>query len=122
MKTASKKKIRTKSYWAMGLVYVPFVMGGDVWQERRFAVQGDPVRILKFSCFYARNTVSKEWGVYHVETGGLLGTGATREAARAKAVENIQTTPDLTEQMEKLGPVGNHPKISALEFWSKDFK
>ena len=97
-----KTKTKPKKFWAMLLKYNPFVMGGDVWQPVRYETDGSPVKVKKYSCFVFFNELQGEYQVHDKKSGGLIGHGRTKGAALALARENVETTPDLDEQMAKI--------------------
>src|SRR3990172_3512348 len=109
-KAAKKAKAKPATFCALILVYEPFIMGGDVWQPRRYETEGTPVRVGKYRCFTFFNDVSKKHHVHDQKTGGLLGEGRTVEEAVATAKKNIAETPDLDAQMRSAGSVEG-PKV-----------
>lgn len=111
MKTKKGTPPTVKKFWAMLLYYVPFVMGGQTWQPRRYEVAAEPEKIGSFKCFVWLNDVSMKFHVNEVTTGGLLADASSREAAIDLARSNIAMTPDLRAQMARFGDVMNHPEV-----------
>jgi hypothetical protein len=97
-----KKPVGEKPYWALVLVYTPFVMGGNVWQPKRYRTEGKPEKVGKYECFSFWNELQSRYQVHDVKSGGLLGDGPTLAAALEIAAKNVRTTPDLDEQMKKI--------------------
>jgi hypothetical protein len=91
-------------------------MGGDIWQWRRYPVESakkvDLIHGFQGFVFFDE-AHTKTWNVHHVETGGLLGEASTELEAVYEANNNIKTTPDLKEQMKKLGDTS---KFSSTTF------
>jgi hypothetical protein len=100
-------------FYAICQYYVPFTMGGSVWQWRRYKVgHAESVTLIQeFQAFVFLDEQSKIWNVHEKTTGGLLGEGDTKEAAVFQANKNIEDTPDLKEQMEKLGDTSRFEEV-----------
>ncbi len=104
--------------YAICQFYVPFVMGGDVWQFRRFKVEAEDCELIKgFKGFVAKH--KRRYTVYELATGGKLGEGHTRQAAIFDANKNIEETPDLKEQIQKLGDTSRFEEVSVEEAYSR---
>lgn len=114
-KTKASKPVLVE-HWAICQFYEPFVMGGSVWQFRRFKVQAEDIKLVSgFKGFLYRDQVSKVWRVYEESTGGMLGEGRTREEAIYQANYNIKRTPDLRKQVETLGDPMRHEEADTAE-------
>ena len=103
--------------YGMCLYYVPFVMGGDVWQPRRYKVENvkETRTINGIDVFLQKCPIDGMWRVTETTTGGLLGQGNSEKKAFEVATDNIESTPDLKDQMAKFGPVENHPEVDYTE-------
>ena len=96
--------------------YEPFVLGGSVWQWRRFQVNAYITKLTsKFEGLLFYCPLTKEWRIHESTTGGLLGEGKTGEAAIADANRNIETTPNLREQMTSLGDTSKFQVVEKNE-------
>ena len=106
----------TQEYWVRCQFYEPFTMGGDVWQGRRYRVEGVQCRKLgRFEVFGFFRVAKNAWQVHEKSTGGWLGKGKTLDAAWKAAKKNVEITPDLTRQIEKLGPVESLAEVTTEE-------
>lgn len=91
-------------------------MGGSVWRFVRFNVQAEDIKLIKkFSGFVYHDPISDVWRVCETTTGGLLGQDKSREEAIYKANHNIEITPDLRDQMKKLGDPMQYQKVEPSE-------
>ncbi len=102
-------------FWALCLFYEPFVMGGDVWQKRRYQVVAEASDPIEGYETFAWSNQEGEWRVHEKSTGGLLGEGETLHEAWAEAKKNIKETPDFAKQVKQLGPVLNHTAVEYSE-------
>lgn len=103
-------------HFAICQYYEPFVMGGNVWQWRRFGVESEQVELVDgFTGFVFYDELTKEWRVHELTTGGLIGEGPNRLDAIHKANTNIKETPDLREQMKSLGDTTQFPVVEAAD-------
>ena len=108
--------IQTQDYWARCSFYEPFVMGGNVWQNKRYRVEGVPCRKLGQYEVFGYFRVSKNlWVVHEKSTGGLLAEGATLDDAWATAKKNVEDTPDFGQQVAQLGPVERLQEVPTEE-------
>lgn len=98
-------------FYAVLLKYCPFVMGGLVWQPRRYKVQGEGSRIRAFEVFVTkrgRNRVA----VHETTTGAYICDGLNRDAALRKARKLIDETPDFRAQIKAKGPHDRHEELT----------
>lgn len=106
----------TREFWVRCSFYEPFTMGGSLWRDVRYRVEGVACRRLEqyeiFGFFRAAKGV---WQLHETSTGGWLGEGSTMALARKMARENVRSTPDLSSQIQRLGPVKRLPEVSAEE-------
>ncbi len=102
-------------FWALCLFYEPFVMGGDVWQKRRYEVVGEVSDPIDGYETFAWSNQSGDWQVHETKTGGLLGKGETLHEAWSDAKKNVRETPDFAEQAKQLGPVLRHVAVEYAE-------
>jgi len=112
--TFNGKKMKVAERWAVAQFYYPFLLGSP-WEFKRFKVEGSE-RLYKagaFQCFlYKRAGL---WFAHELTTGGHLGDGKTPRAAMVKARANVARTPDLKEQMKKVGTVRHQSIIDTDE-------
>lgn len=102
------KAIKQEIYYAICQFYEPFTMGGSVWHFVRFKVDGEKVKLTKkFKGFVYQCDLTQEYRVHELKSGGLLGHGTTVETAIKQANKNIKITPDLADQIAKLGDSSN---------------
>jgi hypothetical protein len=79
-------------------------------------VEAEDVELVEgFKGFVFYDTVSEIWRVYEYETGGWLGSGSDKTEAIYQANNNIKQTPDLREQVKKLGSPMRHEETSPTE-------
>ncbi len=104
LRNTTKKSSISNKYWAVYQEYFPFVMGGTVWQPRRYEITGEPVSVGKLKCFMFYNTIEKAWQCHECDTGGLLASGLSREEAVRTALQNCSITPDIAEQIKAMKP------------------
>lgn len=100
-------------FWARAIFYNPWVMGGSVWQHKRYKLTGEQVRIWGHQGYVSR--VGNGYEVFESVTGGLCGKGKTRASAVKDAIHNIRITPTFKDQMGELGKVENLPEIPTDE-------
>lgn len=113
-----KTKPKESEYWAIGLFYEPFRLGcpginghRPCEVPKRFKVLGKPIKVGKYPSFVTFDPVARDYKIYHIKSGGLLGSGKSLPGATACAKKNIKITPDLDAQMEIMGPVEKHDEI-----------
>ena len=116
MKNTKKIKPKTTECYAICQFYEPFVMGGDVWQWRRYKVNAEPISLdRKFKAFVYHNHITAKWCVHEAGTGGLIGTGRSRKDAIDDANNNIKITPDLEKQVLALGDTSHFEETTYEE-------
>lgn len=118
------KESEEQKHYGICMYYDTFVMGGDVWQARKYKVEkvDEVLNLDGLEVFVWKCPISSKWKVNEVTTGGLLGDGNSKKAALKKAISNIEETPDLKEQIKKIGPVKGKievPYEEAYERFSK---
>lgn len=102
-------------HWAICQFYEPFTMGGSVWQWRRFEVEAEEVYLINKIKGFVFQQSETQWNVYELSTGGFLGVGASRADAIKAAKHNIKITPNLKEQIAKLGDTSHFQVVSSEE-------
>jgi hypothetical protein len=111
MTTKTKEK-----YWVRVKFYEPFTMGGSVWRDVRYEVEGDPITLpRKIKGHVSRNAAAKKWVVHELTTGGFLGDGKTKKDAIECAKNNISITPDLEQQIAKMSDLMGLPETTTQE-------
>lgn len=112
-----------KQFYAAVQFYEPFTMGGNVWQWRKYAVDGSSVKVGEFNCFLFKSPGYQYYYVHECKTGVCIGEGKTKKAAVEKASENVDTTPDLKEQMKQFldenGAVESFIEVAAEEVFKR---
>lgn len=105
--------MKRTEFWARGVFYNPWVMGGSVWEHKRYRLSGTEVRVWGHQGYVSK--VGREYEVFEGVSGGLIGKGKTKSAAVKDAVHNIRITPTLKRQIEDLGSVNSLQEVPTEE-------
>ena len=114
-------KMKLETFWAIALQYQPFNFGGDLHRPVRFLLTGEPKTIeagkgKKTRVYEGYLTFfAGAWRFYEKETGGLLGDSKIKAKCLVEALLNIESTPDLLDQMKTFKDVMRHPAIKTEE-------
>ena len=100
--------------YALCKYYEPFVIGGPVWQFKRYEIDADDVNLVNgFKGFIFK--IGTSWSVHELNTGGFIGSGESIEEAIYSANCNIKDTVDLDDQIKSLGDVSKFPIVKTEE-------
>lgn len=103
-------------FYAVCQFYEPFIMGGDVWQFRKYYVDGTAVQLANdISGFVFVDHTVGEYHVHEVLTGIRLSSHMSESRAIAIANENIEMTSDLADQIRKFGDGSRYIEVPMAE-------
>ncbi|MEX2431419.1 MAG: hypothetical protein WD645_05815 [Dehalococcoidia bacterium] len=106
------------TFLAICVRYEPFRVGGNLWQIRSYEMKPLAVRDVGsgLDAYLAHNPHGRGYyGHYEVQSGALLGHGLDVEVALNLARENVATTVDLEDQIERSGSPTQYERIDTDE-------